>query len=135
MLEWLKTVPVFIILAYAIQYFFGKNIKNIRIHILIVFWIFANVLDAHSTVLFVSRFGTEMEGNLIYRVLMEEFGIIQGLILVKGILVVLFSFLFFRLDNSTSNKIIFLTLSIAIFLIAISNYAHYFYIFPRTIGL
>lgn len=95
-----------------------------------LFWIFnfLKIFDILSTIYFTTRIGIEYEGNLLTRVLMEQFGIFGGLGLVT-IFFIPFSFFFFLTFNYIFKngkgwkvfKMIIITVSILVPLINVGS--------------
>ena len=113
---------VVVILAYAVFFLFeafAPDLFGLSYTWVVVLWVFANLLDLHSTLLGVGLLGSEHEANPIVRVVMKVFGPITGLIGFKVIFVPIFAVLF------RDSPIVLVTWTIVIFLVSIQNYVGY----------
>lgn len=80
-----------------------RNIANSMLLFLVIF----QILDGIFTYIGVSNYGTMIEGNLFVKTIMEIFGVVFGLVLVKSISIFFMYFIYEMCKISVRMSVLF----------------------------
>ena len=103
---------LYIWVRFCLSCYFSDDMAPIPYWLICSCWIVANILDAHSTILFIGR-GIQ-EGNPIVNFFIRNFGVIPGLVIFKAIFCTLVARIF--------PNLILASWTIVVFFVALANY-------------